>query len=172
MAAKLIKFGSRLQFHCPCGEDHCVSAQVHTWNGSLDAPTFQPSLLSEGPGVRCHSSITAGKIAFCNDSKHKFAGQTLDLPDWETKEEGAAAMAEKKQFSRGDLVSITAPHISGVTAEILWEMVDGKFVCRIASSDHPSGHSQEGTIVVFPPDQLEKLDGAEKSGGEKKEVQL
>lgn len=125
-----------------------------------------------GKGI-CHFYVTDGKIQFCTDcTAHKWGGQTLDLPDWETKEEGAAAMAEKKEFKRGDLVTITAPHISGVAAEILWEMVDGKFVCRITSSEHPSGHSQEGTIVVFPPDQLEPLAGAQNAGADKKEVQL
>lgn len=58
-----------------------------TWNGSLDAPTFSPSLLVTWPqkGIeqRCHSFITDGKIAFCGDSTHALAGQTIDIPEWE-----------------------------------------------------------------------------------------
>jgi hypothetical protein len=172
MTAKLNLNGPYLQFHCPgCGFDHAVDSKW-TWNGSVEKPSFQPSVKYDGSKGICHFYVTDGKIQFCTDcTAHKLGGQTVDLPDWETKEK--PVMAEvKKDFKRGDLVTITAPHISGVVAEVLWEMVDGKFVCRIAGSAHPSGHSQEGTMVVFPPDQLEPLAAAEKAGAQKKEVQL
>jgi len=168
MAAKLYINSPLLWVHCPgCGDDHCADGRW-TWRGGVDFPTFQPSVKVENGNGICHFYVRAGKIEFCTDcTAHKFAGQTLDLPDWETKEEKPAMANVKKDFKRGDLAKITAPQLSGVEAEILWEMVDGKFVCRISGSHHPSGHSQEGTMVVFPPDQLEPLDGAQK-----KEVEL
>lgn len=77
------------------------------WNGSLDKPTFQPSLLvrsghhglSHQPGddcwctfkarggdtsfscYLCHSFIREGRIEFLTDCTHPLAGQTVDLPD-------------------------------------------------------------------------------------------
>jgi hypothetical protein len=147
-----------LQFHCPgCGSDHCISTQVHTWNGSLDKPTFQPSILSDRAGSgRCHSYVTDGKIAFCNDSTHKFAAQTLDLPDWETEPQEKPTMAKTKDFKPGDQVKLLAPHVSGIAAEVVIVNPEGTgVISRITSSEHPSGHSQEGTLVMFPPDQYE-----------------
>jgi len=78
-------------FHCPgCGYSHPfeVNAPNGTgwqWNGSLDKPTFTPSLLvnKETPTMLCHSFVTDGKIQFLNDSFHRLAGKTVDLPDWE-----------------------------------------------------------------------------------------
>lgn len=81
-------------FHCPgCGYDHAFAVgqpregkpDVWTWNGSLETPTFKPSLLCNGdtPAVRCHSFVTDGQIQFLTDSFHKLAGKTVDLPDWE-----------------------------------------------------------------------------------------
>ena len=94
---------------CPgCGEKHTIDKRW-TFNGSVDAPTFTPSLLirsghyarqfvpgkdscwctynAENPddpapfscGV-CHSFITDGRIQFLADCTHKLAGQTVDLP--------------------------------------------------------------------------------------------
>jgi hypothetical protein len=56
-----------------------------TWNGSLDKPTFTPSLLcnQDSPESRCHSFVTDGKIQFLSDCHHELAGQTVELPDWE-----------------------------------------------------------------------------------------
>jgi hypothetical protein len=84
--AKLRKWRAGLLFHCPgCNEEHSVSEQVHTWNGSLDLPTFSPSLLWTYDGadrkVVCHSYVAAGRIQFLNDCTHKLAGQTADLPE-------------------------------------------------------------------------------------------
>ena len=77
-----------------------------SWNGSLEAPTFQPSVLVTGyemsdeayamiergespvggkyPGNKtcCHSFVTDGRIQFLSDSTHALAGQTVELPDW------------------------------------------------------------------------------------------
>lgn len=92
---------------CPaCGNGHLFDKRW-TFNGDVDRPTFTPSMLIKtghyaaghsGPcwcdynrehpnepskfecGI-CHSIVTDGKIAFCSDSTHKLAGQTVDLPD-------------------------------------------------------------------------------------------
>jgi hypothetical protein len=59
------------------------------WNGSVDAPTVKPSILTRG-GVAgggdgeytehlCHSYVTDGRVEFLADCTHEFSGQTLDL---------------------------------------------------------------------------------------------
>ncbi len=89
-------------FQCPgCDESHMIPVG-HTieyrrrlkelnhstvewgWNGSLEAPTFTPSLLVRSPtlGV-CHSFIRDGKIQFLDDCTHRLKGQTVDLADVE-----------------------------------------------------------------------------------------
>ncbi len=98
---------NRLAFHCPgCADTHVMSVADSgrendnrprwTWNGSLDRPTLQPSLLvrtgaavdptivwEEGdPPLVCHSFITDGRIQFLTDSTHALAGQTVDIPEW------------------------------------------------------------------------------------------
>lgn len=81
---------------CPgCGFPHPVDVRhpkrSWTFNGSLTAPTFSPSLLVYGDhelGVkdptrpRCHSFIRDGRIQFLGDSTHALAGQTVPLPPW------------------------------------------------------------------------------------------
>lgn len=62
-----------------------------TWNGSVDAPTVKPSILTRGSGRAfkdgeyvehvCHSFVNDGKVQFLSDCTHEFAGQTLDLLD-------------------------------------------------------------------------------------------
>lgn len=82
-------------FVCPaCKSVHqCTSGW--TFNGNVDAPTFSPSILVYGhaatPGApipvserpRCHSFVTDGRIAYCTDSGHTLAGQTVELPEWD-----------------------------------------------------------------------------------------
>ncbi len=73
-------------FHCPgCGYGHGFHVPRWTWNGSMDKPTFTPSLLCnpDTPANRCHSFVTDGKIQFLSDCFHSLAGQTVDIPDWE-----------------------------------------------------------------------------------------
>jgi hypothetical protein len=61
------------------------------FNGSTTAPTFTGSVLVhaiDDPEIgfhrpRCHSFVTDGKIAYCADSTHAMAGQTVELPDWD-----------------------------------------------------------------------------------------
>jgi len=77
-------------FHCPgCGHGHPFEVNAPngagwTWNGSMDKPTFRPSLLcNAGSTTVCHSYVTDGRIEFLSDCHHALAGQTVDLPDWE-----------------------------------------------------------------------------------------
>lgn len=80
--------GPDLMFFCPgceCGHGVWVapnkspSGGSWTWNGSMDAPTFAPSILI--PEI-CHSHVTDGKISFLGDSTHALTGQTVPLPDF------------------------------------------------------------------------------------------
>lgn len=81
------------------------------WNGSADRPTFTPSILvrydhwTPAPTTLeiqakiaageiqqtlvkdvCHSFVTDGRIQFLADCTHALAGQTVDLPDWDSDE--------------------------------------------------------------------------------------
>ena len=84
--------GGRLYaFHCPgCQYGHSFevggSDGGWTWNGSFDKPTFSPSLLcnKDSPKYCCHSFVTDGAILFLSDCWHSLAGQTVELPDWDT----------------------------------------------------------------------------------------
>lgn len=99
--------------YCPgCKDRHYINidptrAQA-TWgfNGSLENPTFTPSLLVrtgkyvnpdykrdipaedwvwfERSSIRCHSFITDGNINYLADCTHELKGQTIELPDVET----------------------------------------------------------------------------------------
>jgi hypothetical protein len=84
--------GKLLVFHCPgCEYSHPFEIEATDgsggwiWNGSMDAPTFSPSLLIHGGGSspRCHSFVTDGRIQFLSDCTHKLAGQTVEIPEWE-----------------------------------------------------------------------------------------
>ena len=82
--------GKLYVFHCPgCEYGHPFEVDAPdgagwNWNGSLDRPTFTPSLLvNHGSESQCHSFVTDGKIQFLGDCRHKLAGQTVDLPDWD-----------------------------------------------------------------------------------------
>lgn len=81
-------------FWCPgCDEAHAVQVGGEhpgpkwSWNGSLERPTFQPSVLVRGnkgdtvnPYV-CHSFVVEGRIQFLGDCTHALAEQTVDLPE-------------------------------------------------------------------------------------------
>jgi len=98
MAHKLKEYEQRgtqrlFVFHCPgCGYDH----PFHTggdpatrpqwdWNGSLERPTFTPSLVvfKDNPVARCHLFMTDGNIQFLDDCFHNLAGKTVPVPDYE-----------------------------------------------------------------------------------------
>lgn len=87
--------GKRVWFWCPgCDMHHAARVEGPEprwgWNGSVDAPTFTPSLLVNGSAKpeelhphtnshRCHSYVTDGKIRFLNDCTHGLRGQTVPL---------------------------------------------------------------------------------------------
>jgi hypothetical protein len=79
---------------CPACECVHIFDNRWTFNGDEEKPTFSPSMLvyehpyADDIRPRCHSFVTDGKIAFCEDSGHEYAGQTLDLPDYHDIEEG------------------------------------------------------------------------------------
>lgn len=88
-------------FTCPgCDRSHHVTTGW-TFNGNVDRPTFQPSILVQGveditdeeharimagekieprPYV-CHSFVTDGRIQYLGDCTHAMAGTTVDLPN-------------------------------------------------------------------------------------------
>ena len=93
------KLGEHIWIWCPgCDEAHTLRVVSHdgkhawTWNGSLEAPTFSPSLRvtirygEKGkPSRVCHSFIKDGKIQFLGDCFHDLKNTTVplpDLPDW------------------------------------------------------------------------------------------
>ena len=57
------------------------------FDGNVEKPTFSPSVkvqwtYGEQQEKRCcHYHISAGKIQFCRDCTHEFAGKTVNLPD-------------------------------------------------------------------------------------------
>ena len=76
------------QFWCPgCKCLHCARTKgkqgpIWEWNGSMDKPTFSPSILYhgvEGHRPRCHIFVRDGRIEFCSDSAHELAGKTVDM---------------------------------------------------------------------------------------------
>jgi hypothetical protein len=80
-------------FYCPgCECDHGVwttesnnNKAIWQFNDDMDKPTFSPSLLiHHGAGIVCHSFIREGKIEYLSDCTHKFAGQTIEMEDYET----------------------------------------------------------------------------------------
>ena len=102
-----------IAFWCPgCRAQHVVTigagAGAWKWNGSVERPTFHPSVLAsyphwepsaEDPEVaaaikrgevkqqlverKCHSFVTDGQIQFLGDCTHELAGQTVPLPDFD-----------------------------------------------------------------------------------------
>jgi len=73
-------------FFCPgCKNHHAFTSPRWTFNGSLESPTFSPSLLcnADHPASRCHLFMRDGKIQFLSDCHHELKGQTVNCPDWE-----------------------------------------------------------------------------------------
>lgn len=84
-----------ISFWCPgCDSPHVVAvgAASWSWDGDVDAPTINPSILvtydgsdageEDAPPSRCHSFVRGGQIEFCGDSTHALTGQAVPLPDW------------------------------------------------------------------------------------------
>ncbi len=101
--------GDRLMFWCPgCDCAHMVRvgdgpSPRWSYNGNPDRPTFTPSILVSYPHwvppaedgkpaperqtlvtSVCHSFVTDGRIQFLSDCTHALAGQTVDIPDFDT----------------------------------------------------------------------------------------
>ncbi len=92
--------GGHLMFWCPgCDGAHMVRVEGDEpgrwgYSGNPDAPTFTPSVLVQyngrdagvdgAPAAVCHSFVTDGRIQFLVDSTHSLAGQTVELPDFDT----------------------------------------------------------------------------------------
>ena len=88
----------RLNFKCPgCESIHVIAVDdpnhngaKWSWNGSMEKPTFNPSVLvtyngddagiDGAPPAVCHSFVRDGQIQFLGDCTHKLAGQTVSLP--------------------------------------------------------------------------------------------
>ena len=106
--SKFIKIGNtkgQFMFLCPgCNMYHSVMTveegyghPIWTFNGDVDQPTVNPSLLVRYPANPnaieefkdwrqervCHSFITEGKIQFLSDCTHELAGQTVEIPEFE-----------------------------------------------------------------------------------------
>ena len=87
---------SCLMFCCPgCAEtdgntglhmlpvNTTVTSPSWTWDGNLEAPTVNPSILTHGDtdAKRCHSFLRSGVFEFGTDCAHSMAGQHVPMPD-------------------------------------------------------------------------------------------
>lgn len=70
----------KLLFMCPgCNCYHMFDARW-TWNGDVNRPTFSPSLaVFMGTDRQCHSFVRDGRIEFLADSRHRLAGQIVEM---------------------------------------------------------------------------------------------
>jgi hypothetical protein len=77
---------------CQCGHKVWVRTKNEVtgaqwmWNGSMEEPTFEPSILIQNtrkdrPEI-CHSFVHSGQIQFCPDTTHALSGQMVPLPLW------------------------------------------------------------------------------------------
>lgn len=87
-----------LMFWCPgCehldeeGNRHCglhmlaVNTSVKDphwgWDGNLHKPTLEPSILTHGQQLVCHSFLRNGIFEFLGDCTHKYANMSVPIPD-------------------------------------------------------------------------------------------
>jgi hypothetical protein len=78
---------------CKCG--HAVwinqpnkrTGATWSWNGSMDKPTFSPSILIQQGASTCHLFVTDGKLHYCPDCTHQYAGQVLDMVNMDADED-------------------------------------------------------------------------------------
>ena len=85
---------ARFSFYCPaCDEMHTFQTGKQQdngacWNitGTEDKPSFSPSLLmyagAKVRATRCHLFVTDGKIHYCDDCPHEYAGKTIEMLDF------------------------------------------------------------------------------------------
>lgn len=60
------------------GIDGKAPLPIWTFNGSLEKPTFEPSLLYRSI-QRCHLYLREGVLEYLGDSSHKLAGKRVPL---------------------------------------------------------------------------------------------
>lgn len=94
MAEKLHRLDDeQMGFFCPgCRVWHGIriAGEGHPrwlWNGSMESPTFTPSIHIGGV---CHSLVINGTIQFLRASTHSRSGQIVEIPDWGKHAEVAA----------------------------------------------------------------------------------
>lgn len=90
---KACKQGDSILYDCPgCGFLHAINISpgngkpCWTWNGSLESPTFSPSVHvawghSSGKKV-CHSFVRDGVVQLLSDCTQN-ADTSLAIPEWE-----------------------------------------------------------------------------------------
>lgn len=90
LSPKLLQMGGSIYFHCPgCNTLHPYRIKgdaigpIWGYNGSVDKPTFTPSLLvnSSRPESRCHLFVTDGRIQYLGDCFHELKNTTIDMVD-------------------------------------------------------------------------------------------
>lgn len=82
MAKKLHEYSGGYVFYCPaCACGHQYFKGRWDFNGSMEQPTFTPSLKNSWAGGVCHLFLTNGILEFCGDSTHAMAGQKVPLPE-------------------------------------------------------------------------------------------
>lgn len=93
--------GQRVWFWCSgCNTHHAFTTRladgeegpVWDWNGDLERPTFNPSLLCNGNAKpkdlhphtsshRCHLYLRDGMVQYLNDCTHELRGKTIPVED-------------------------------------------------------------------------------------------
>jgi hypothetical protein len=91
-------------WHCPgCDAPHQCDDRW-SFNGDHERPTFGPVPPAPNCSVlvttyhfegearvddRCHSHVTDGRVTYTEapDTTHALAGQTVEIPDWDTRHE-------------------------------------------------------------------------------------
>lgn len=59
------------------------------------------------------------------------------------------------EFKKGQTVRITAAHLAGIKAKVLFPAGSDEVIVAITDDQHPSGHSQRGTVVCLQETELE-----------------
>lgn len=92
VSSKLRRAEGAYMWYCPACEEMQPLPDSWTFDGNLELPTFSPSFKHEWdqgpldprrkPGhYICHYIVTNGQVAYCSDSTHALAGQTIPMPD-------------------------------------------------------------------------------------------
>lgn len=79
----------RIYYKCPgCKHLHSVCPKRWNWNGSLESPTFSPSVRhfyqhheTNQEITICHYFVKDGNIQFCGDCEHELKNQIVPLSE-------------------------------------------------------------------------------------------